>query len=762
MLNYLNYIKENERGKSPSLDKAINDLEILMEFMGAYENPIGENEYRTISEEEYKKIDGLFDEAVKSVGTYLNDNKNNHELGTEMVRNFNKEFLSKAYLEYKNVKPSDTVSLHESMENFRLEEVKLSNNDLKRVGANLSSRIQLNAEIDGKKVKGVFTPTSYFNPQERYDKILADLKVKYPAYSSFWDTLNDKQFYTAGVVVFSSNLFIDFQTGLAKDKNDRTITQTLDDVGRITYLNGDNGPIGTEFRKYKEDPVFFGALCDFASQAEQFQTYRGMNGFDLGVKEGANIDIRNCAMTSVAKLIGTEDLIANSRQIQIKMPDGKTKVGTFMEFVDGKDVNNLGAIDEMKVLKPEDFDTPTLKKQLADLQVLDYISGNIDRHGGNMLYNIDPKTHKVVGIKGIDNDASFVAYEINKERGLGKLFPVTEMRAINEKMANRILALDESQLEATLHGYGLSEAEVKAAWKRVTDLQEEIKKAKIYDPKDEFPEFRRTSNFVTPLLIVKEEDWDKVPLNRLQSPAVKNYFNTMDSIRNEITLNPAKDRELLKNAEVSRCSLKTMLNPKNTQAMILKSKKDEPFMGTSERYKNVIRALEAYQNAPIPEDLVSQEDSPKWTALNNLKRAVDSYKREKVEIGHLDERGQPLQNFKGKPLKRIHDVDMIGKFVDKVFEQRKEAIQNKKILDKHNLDKQKYEEFKNKSVDEQTNILQDKQLEDEIKNQDLSISILNDINEDNNIIKNDEVKEVKNQKIEKNNNIIQDDENVIE
>ena len=87
-------------------------------------------------------------------------------------------------------------------------------------------------------------------------------------------------------------------------------------------------------------------------------------------------------------------------------------------------------------------------------------------------------------------------------------------------------------------------------------------------------------------------------------------------------------------------------------------------LGVSARYQRVLDAMTAYQSAPSPEDPLHSQDHPKWDRLSELKDAVDAYKREKAEIGHLDAEGRPAENIKGKALARIEDVERIGEFAD--------------------------------------------------------------------------------------------------
>jgi len=114
-------------------------------------------------------------------------------------------------------------------------------------------------------------------------------------------------------------------------------------------------------------------------------------------------------------------------------------------------------------------------EMIADLQVLDYICGNIDRHGGNLFYQFDDDG-KLIGVQGIDNDSSF-----------GKIVPQTDfvrrmplpatMGAISKKTADKIMNLSMPELAFSLRGL-IDEPSIQAACKRLYVLQKCIEKSR--------------------------------------------------------------------------------------------------------------------------------------------------------------------------------------------------------------------------------------------------------------------------------------------
>ena len=104
-----------------------------------------------------------------------------------------------------------------------------------------------------------------------------------------------------------------------------------------------------------------------------------------GIKKGSPISSRNCAMTDVAQLLGCDHLLANSVNMKIKIGDEIVE-GVFMETAEGSDLKRLKYDDPLFDAQLGSFQNPEALMQVADLQVLDFICGNTDRHGFNMVY----------------------------------------------------------------------------------------------------------------------------------------------------------------------------------------------------------------------------------------------------------------------------------------------------------------------------------------------------------------------------------------
>ena len=97
------------------------------------------------------------------------------------------------------------------------------------------------------------------------------------------------------------------------------------------------------------------------------------------------------------------------------------------------------------------------------MQVLDLLCLNVDRHAGNLMYQVDEQGF-FKGVEGIDNDSSF---------GLRDL-TVTEMdrmKVMSRSMFDKLQAMTPDMLKFALRGRGLSEAELNAAGKRLETLR---------------------------------------------------------------------------------------------------------------------------------------------------------------------------------------------------------------------------------------------------------------------------------------------------
>ena len=202
----------------------------------------------------------------------------------------------------------------------------------------------------------------------------------------------------------------------------------------------------------------------------------------------ANLIARQVVSSRVDRLIGT-----NVTAYEIFAKNEDSYIGVSAQ-VPGKSLveNKVGGGRLWRNFK---FDNPNTQKGMADLQILDAINGQLDRHPGNIF--IDPKTGEVHGIDG--DLAHPEVYNKNKnldyvmkgdETALQEQFSwgadgqlKYNQLLIDKKTGDRILHIDRKDFESTLRGRkndfeNLSEASIEfsllrfdAVVRRVQELE---------------------------------------------------------------------------------------------------------------------------------------------------------------------------------------------------------------------------------------------------------------------------------------------------
>jgi hypothetical protein len=207
--------------------------------------------------------------------------------------------------------------------------------------------------------------------------------------------------------------------------------------------------------------------------SEDFKKVANQKGIfeAAGIGDKSRIDQRNSAMTDVARLLGMSGIIAKATPMKI-IHNGQVKEGTFMEKAEGEDVRRLTQNSKMLKADKDSFNHPEGLKALANLQVLDYICGNIDRHAGNMLYQFGEENGKVVltGICGIDNDTSFGTRTFEKSR-VQNITPLSSIKNITKSCYESLLTFPVDTLKVVLADK-LSKEELDAVCKRAALLKQ--------------------------------------------------------------------------------------------------------------------------------------------------------------------------------------------------------------------------------------------------------------------------------------------------
>lgn len=118
-----------------------------------------------------------------------------------------------------------------------------------------------------------------------------------------------------------------------------------------------------------------------------------------------------------------------------------------------------------------DWSDPEIQRGLSNLQVMDWLTGQVDRHSGNIF--VDPETGNV---SGIDNDLSFGSDNTNLERCRHQVGMPSQVDA---QTGLRLMNMEEGEFLDVLRGqkgdYGkLTEPEIEAALERFHQLKAQV------------------------------------------------------------------------------------------------------------------------------------------------------------------------------------------------------------------------------------------------------------------------------------------------
>jgi hypothetical protein len=226
-------------------------------------------------------------------------------------------------------------------------------------------------------------------------------------------------------------------------------------------------------------------LFDFLVEANKEIIGKNTVKSNAAMSENQSISGRNAAMSRVAKLLGVSDVIAESKNAKI-IQDGKTKRGNIM--VEAKGESPL-EMKEKGDLQKTDVSSGELQRQLVNLQLLDTLCGQTDRHLGN--YFMQQENGRATGITAIDNDIAFGKKGSSKSatpegekmhNPQGKLSPFLEkgseemnLPVVDEDVAYRIINLDPKTLLFAVSDIVTDEDDRAALLERLTTMQKALK-----------------------------------------------------------------------------------------------------------------------------------------------------------------------------------------------------------------------------------------------------------------------------------------------
>ena len=696
IISYLESIKE----KDGDYKKYIDSLDLLASRLLDYYTPNYQGKYMDITEEEYKELDNLFKDSIQKAEFFMEskfaDEKD--EAAREIKNNINqkihKEFLTDFYNDFKQVdiksgksfyeemqKPKKVVQVEnepvidnqeapkeeEKKEEPKKEEVK-ENND-RSVGDISASSIymdglfqkdKMTVTYNNENISGTFIYKTNYDPDKQIDDLLREYKNKYPEYAEYFSSLKN----------------LDKLNELANISNG----EILDQNGNINnFFDGKKLELEefAKFNELKNNQAFINANADFIMKLRP--VLKEVNEYaELKATAETNLDRRNVAVTGIANMLDAKNVIPNARAVAIEKDYGDHKAyveGTFIEDTKGKTIDEFKLDDKIHTLGMDAWDTVEAKKAIANLQLIDYITG-VKRDINNIKFDFDPKTNKLVNVTGINNEKSFFAPN-PKPIIIGEedYSEIEDLKVIDAEMAEKISAIDEAEFKALMVPYGLSETEVEEAWKRLDDLKRVIRDPKILDEKDDKLKLFKEEKFI---IVNGDDAWKNLSLNELKTK--NNIFNKVIETQNKLTNEAKVDKSLEENYKI----LKYAYNHKLVEGDLLldEAKKNAPLFGTSKLYGNILKGLNEYHNAPTPEAKASK--------LDNLQSLVNLYNADKIKNGVITNNGQIVKNLSGKDLGRVNTVLKINQFIDNVKTLENETIEAK---NKKDADMEKVDEF---------------------------------------------------------------------
>ncbi|MBQ2425109.1 MAG: hypothetical protein II263_01230, partial [Lachnospiraceae bacterium] len=439
----------------------LKDLSAFTEKMMTYFPADGENP-KILTDKDYDDLIKDYTALAKDCENFLSADHDKNRLENKRV-NIIKNLSSCIEQDLRGLIAADrtkNLTLSEVVKESRTRVVDLTGQDLSHVGGALSSRIPLRSTSG---VEGFFTEKVVNESAAAYNEILERIpKILPPEFLDAYNKKDGKEAFLKALWdnpvedLYSRNRYIRNESREAYYNimialNRHTTEYDLDE------LLSNNKAFGESLQKLSED---------FKKVANQKGIFEA-----AGIGDKSRIDQRNSAMTDVARLLGMSGIIAKATPMKI-IHNGQVKEGTFMEKAEGEDVRRLTQNSKMLKADKDSFNHPEGLKALANLQVLDYICGNIDRHSGNILYQFGEENGKVVltGICGIDNDTSFGTRTFEKSR-VQNITPLSSIKNITKSCYESLLTFPVDTLKVVLADK-LSKEELDAVCKRAALLKQ--------------------------------------------------------------------------------------------------------------------------------------------------------------------------------------------------------------------------------------------------------------------------------------------------
>jgi hypothetical protein len=618
-------------------------------------------ENRKLSEAEFNNLKQLYAQTENAFNDYFKDEADfkGLEVSRAGILKDILKVLKKDIKELDACDPKEPGTLSEIIDRSRSHMIEISEKDISTIGGNLSERIPIKSN---KGPKGFFTRKTHFNPDNEWSKKLEDFENQFGSVSeeckkNLQLLKSDEEFQLSFCKLFPT-------TKMEFKKRYKDIDKLCSMATKLGMANNDQASKTLLLNNDK----LFDNLSRFAVSA--FSVVAQQMVMQLaGIKKGSPISSRNCAMTDVAQLLGCDHLLANSVNMKIKIGN-EIVDGVFMETADGTDLKRLKYDDPIFDTKLDSFQNPEALMQVADLQVLDFICGNTDRHGFNMVYQFARENNQVkfTGIKGIDNDCAFGIPDVKSDKQIMRMVKPEKMKFITTHMLEKLANIDKTQLEFKLLNNGLSKDEIQA----------------VYDRIDMVLEAEKNNKFIH----ADKEYWEKNKLANNKN-ASENYFESVKDImvncRGKDYENFAKTSVQVKYVEevtaAKHTLAKKMDDINNLMDMMNKSKamfNSEEYEFMEQGFKTIKTLSDQYKqtydkdHSNITEDMTDQLID----AYIELAKKTEQY----ISLKKLDPfttRGKNRVKFASKLLEFAHEtLDDVSKSSDREVKRETEKVEN--------------------------------------------------------------------------------------
>ena len=474
MNEYMRLVAEDTKKAegNPIYSKLLKDLSELAGMMQYYFKTDDAGNAPILHEEDYKKLIETYSKLAEDCNMFLKEDRNKNRLENKRIDMITK-LSSCVAQDLRGLLKADTtkeVTLSDVVKEARTKTIDLTDKKLGREGCSLSDRIPLKSASG---VEGFFTKKSVYEYNNAFGKILERIpNILPPEYLEEYNNNNGPQRVLKALKDRMGRNSIHSSNPQKKETAYLMIAKVL------CAIKGNKNGLSEVRDMLKQDKHAKLAedLQNLLKDCEHLNSQKEIHSI-AGVQENSRIDQRNVAMSEVAALLGMPGIVAKATSMNI-IQDGQVTEGTFMEKAEGEDISRLTKSSMMLQATEESFNHPDGLKQLANLQVLDYICGNVDRHHANMMYQFKKENGKVVltGVCGFDNDSSFGTKAFTSEYEGKNITPLPAIKNITQSCYEAIKNISLDTLRVVLADK-LSVAELDAVCHRAALLKNKVELA---------------------------------------------------------------------------------------------------------------------------------------------------------------------------------------------------------------------------------------------------------------------------------------------